>query len=393
MALATQPISVETQPGIIVVVDDEPLVLRGLTRHLQRLPFIIVACLTPREAIDHIASGNVRVLVSDISMGDMSGIELLREVREQDPDLPVVLVTGCPEIGTATKALEYGAFRYLIKPVDVDELTDTVRRAAQLYSLAQARRQALELFGDPAIESERASLEARFERALGKLWLAYQPIVRASDHSIFGFEALLRSDEPTLTTPEAMLRAAERLGALNRLGRAVRNQAALTLAAAQRSYALFVNLHPQDLFDVDLSDAKAALSNVAGCVVLEVTERASITDLEQARIKVATLREQGFRIAIDDLGAGYSGLNSFALLEPEFVKLDMTLVRNVDRSTVKQKLVKSIATSCRDLGLYVVAEGVETREERDAAIDLGCDLLQGFLFARPGPAFPSVAWR
>jgi len=80
------------------------------------------------------------------------------------------------------------------------------------------------------------------------------------------------------------------------------------------------------------------------------------------------------------------------LLEPEFVKLDMALVRDIDSSSVKQKLVKSMASMCKDMGLYVVAEGVETRAERDAVIDLGCDLLQGFLFARPGPAFPEVRW-
>lgn len=121
VALATQPMSGESHPGIVVVVDDEPLVLRGLTRSLERLPFEIVPCSTAREVMDHVSVGHVRVVVSDISMGEMSGIELLRNVREHDPDLPVVLVTGCPEIGTATKALEYGAFRYLIKPVDVDE--------------------------------------------------------------------------------------------------------------------------------------------------------------------------------------------------------------------------------------------------------------------------------
>jgi EAL domain-containing protein (putative c-di-GMP-specific phosphodiesterase class I) len=388
-----QPIKTDPQPGIIVVVDDEPMVLRAFTRHLERAPFKVVPCLTPQEAIDQVCEGRVSVVVSDISMEGMSGIDLLRTVREHDPDLPVILVTGQPELATATKALEYGAFRYLIKPVEPDLLIDTVRRAAQLYRLAQAKRQALKLFGEPIIESEQAALEMCFERALSAMWLAYQPIVRASDHSIFGFEALLRSDEPSLTTPAAILHVAERLGELNRLGRAVRNQAALTVAAAHRSYALFVNLHPQDLFDVDLSDAQAALSSVAGRVVLEVTERASITDFEQARQKLATLRNQGFRIAVDDLGAGYAGLSSFAILEPEFVKLDMSLVRNVDQSTVKQKLVKSIASSCRELGLYVIAEGVETREERDAAIDLGCDLLQGFLFARPGPAFPGVSWR
>ena len=390
---APQPIKGDPHPGIIVVVDDEPVVLRAFTRHLERTPFKIVPCLTPHEAIDQVAQGQVSVVVSDISMEGMSGIDLLRTIREHDPDLPVILVTGQPEIATATKALEYGAFRYLIKPVDPDVLMDTVRRAAQLYRLAQAKRQALKLFGAPIIESEQAALETCFERALSAMWLAYQPIVRASDHSIFGFEALLRSDEPSLTTPAAILHVAERLGELNRLGRAVRNQAAITVASAHRSYALFVNLHPQDLFDVDLSDGAAALSAVAGRVVLEVTERASITDFELARQKLAELRHKGFRIAVDDLGAGYAGLSSFAILEPEFVKLDMTLVRNVDQSTVKQKLVKSIATSCRDMGLYVIAEGVETREERDAAIDLGCDLLQGFLFARPGPAFPGVSWR
>jgi len=391
--MVPQPIKSDAQPGIIVVVDDEPIVLRAFTRHLERTAFKVVPCLTPHQAIDQIAEGHVSVVVSDISMEGMSGIDLLRTVREHDSDLPVILVTGQPELGTATKALEYGAFRYLIKPVDPEVLVDTVRRAAQLYRLAQAKRQALKLFGEPIIESEQAALEMCFERALSAMWLAFQPIVRASDHSIFGFEALLRSDEPSLTTPAAILHAAERLGELNRLGRAVRNKAALTVASAHRSYALFVNLHPQDLFDVDLSDATAALSSVAGRVVLEVTERASITDFEQARQKLASLRSQGFRIAVDDLGAGYAGLSSFAILEPEFVKLDMTLVRNVDQSTVKQKLVKSIASSCRDLGLYVIAEGVETREERDAAIDLGCDLLQGFLFARPGPAFPGVSWR
>ena len=102
------------------------------------------------------------------------------------------------------------------------------------------------------------------------------------------------------------------------------------------------------------------------------------------------LRNRGFRIAIDDLGAGYAGLSSFALLEPEFVKLDMTLIRDIDTSSVKQKLVKSIASMCKDMGLFVIAEGVETPGERDSVIDLGCELLQGYLFARPGPAFPEV---
>jgi EAL domain-containing protein (putative c-di-GMP-specific phosphodiesterase class I) len=98
----------------------------------------------------------------------------------------------------------------------------------------------------------------------------------------------------------------------------------------------------------------------------------------------------GFRIAIDDFGAGYAGLSSFAALAPEIVKLDMSLVRDVHRSAVRRQVVASMASLCVGLGTRVVAEGIELPEERDCLAHAGCDLLQGFLFARPGPPFPSV---
>jgi EAL domain-containing protein (putative c-di-GMP-specific phosphodiesterase class I) len=106
------------------------------------------------------------------------------------------------------------------------------------------------------------------------------------------------------------------------------------------------------------------------------------------RERIARLREMGFRIAIDDIGAGYSGLNSFAMVQPDIVKLDITLVRGVDNDPVKRKLVRLLGDLCRDLGILVVAEGVETPDERDTLVELGCDLLQGYLFARPGAPFP-----
>ncbi len=388
----TQPIPAASNQGTILIVDDEPIVLRALATFLERSPYNVVTCLTPHEAIQHISNGDVQVVVSDVAMPEISGIELLRMVRQHDPDLPVVLVTGKPAFKSAAEAIEFGAFMYLVKPVKSDLFLSTIERAARLYRLAQTKRQAIALFGDGAVEAERVGLETNFERALSGLWIAFQPIVRASDRTIFGYEALLRSNAATMSGPGPILHAAERLGMLNRLGRAVRDKAAHSIAAAHRSYALFVNLHPQDLLDPDLHNENAALSSVANRVVLEITERSAITDVENARAIAMGLRNRGFRIAIDDLGAGYAGLSSFALLEPEFVKLDMTLIRGIDSSSVKQKLVKSLASMCQDMGLYVIAEGVETREERDAVLDLGCDLLQGFLFARPGPAFPEVRW-
>jgi EAL domain-containing protein (putative c-di-GMP-specific phosphodiesterase class I) len=85
-------------------------------------------------------------------------------------------------------------------------------------------------------------------------------------------------------------------------------------------------------------------------------------------------------------------LSYFALLSPDVVKLDMSLVRNLDDSAIKQKLVGSMTALCRELGMRVVAEGVETAAERDTLVSLGADLLQGYLYAKPGPAYPNVSW-
>lgn len=290
------------------------------------------------------------------------------------------------------KAVEFGAFKYLIKPVDPADLRSTVERAGQLYRLAQLKRQAQQAQGMLAGASDLAGLEGSFERALQALWIAFQPVVRPSDRTVFGYEALLRTTEPTLPTPVHMLDAAERLGELDQLGRIIRQRASEPLSGAGSESLLFVNLHPRDLLDPTLLDAATPLSAVAGRVVLELTERASLENIEGIRGTVRQLREMGFRIAVDDLGAGYAGLSSFALLEPDIVKLDMTLIRDVDSSPVKRKVVASMASLCRDMGMLIVAEGVETTAERDVLLDAGCDLLQGYLFARPGRPFPKPSW-
>jgi EAL domain-containing protein (putative c-di-GMP-specific phosphodiesterase class I)/signal transduction histidine kinase len=375
----------------VLLVDDEPVVLRSLARNLTGRDYEVEACFSAEEAIQRVARGGVQVVVSDISMPGASGLELLRMIREHDLELPVVLMTGLPGVESATEAIEYGAFKYVVKPVDPRALRDAVDRAARLYRLARAKREALELAGGGGV-SDRAGLELGFGRALGSLWIAFQPIVRASDRSIFGYEALLRSDEPSLPGPGHVLDAAERLGQLSRLGRAVRAKAAQSFRGLKDGPLLFLNLHPRDLEEAELLDGSSALTSLAHRVVLEVTERSSVGDIENIREKARRLRAQGFRIAVDDLGAGYAGLASFALLEPEIVKLDMTLVRDIDSNPVKQKLVGSMTQLSRDLGLEIVAEGVETAAERDVLQSLGCDLFQGYLFARPGRPFPVPQW-
>lgn len=388
----TIPSDPAPREATVLLVDDEPAFLRALARYLREGPHRVETLTSAPEAIERVRKGGIDLVVSDISMPGMTGLELLRAIRIHEPDLPVVLVTGLPALESATEAIEHGVLKYIVKPVDPAALRGTVDHAVQLYRLARMKREALNLLGLTGGASDRAGLEAGFERALSTMWVALQPILRSKDGSVFGYEALLRSSEPSLPGPAEVLDAAERLSQLNRLGRAVRSLAAQPLLNASDEFALFVNLHPEDLLDPELVAAESELATIASRVVLEITERASLDNVANVRSRVKSLRELGFRIAIDDLGAGYAGLTSFALLEPDIVKLDMALVRGIDQKPVQQKLVKSMTSLCKDMGLLVVAEGVETPPERDALIALGCDLLQGYLFAQPGPPFPQAAW-
>jgi len=379
--------------GRLLIVDDDVLLSRSLSRHLTRAGYDVVVQHEGQPALDALKAGGFDLVISDIEMPGLSGIDLLREVRDLDRDLPVVLITGAPAIDTAAKAVEHGAFRYLTKPFDIELLQKVVRRASQLYRLARMKREALVVLGTGSGEgADRLALEASFERALDSLWMAFQPIVRAADGSLFGYEALLRSSEPALPHPGAVLDAGERLNELRRLGRVIRQRAAEPMALAEAGTLLFLNLHPDDLLDPMLHADDTLLAELAPRVILEVTERAALDAIPDVPLQIRSLRERGFRVAIDDLGAGYAGLSSFALLEPDIVKLDMSLVRDVHENQVKQKLVRSMTLLCKDLGHLVVAEGVELAAERDTLVELGCDLLQGYLFAKPGRPFPTVNW-
>jgi EAL domain-containing protein (putative c-di-GMP-specific phosphodiesterase class I) len=219
--------------------------------------------------------------------------------------------------------------------------------------------------------------------------MAYQPIVSWSRRKTVAYEALMRPHEPSLPDPGALLSAAEQLGRIHDLGRVVRQKALLPLADIPPDAHLYLNLHPQDLLDEALYEQGGPLAAAAPRIVLELTERSSLHEVGLVRARVAKLRALGYRIAIDDLGAGYAGLTTFALLEPEVVKIDMALVRNVDASPSQRAIVRGLVAACRELAIEVIAEGVETAAERDTLVHLGIDLLQGYMFAKPGPAFPT----
>lgn len=238
--------------------------------------------------------------------------------------------------------------------------------------------------------ASRARTMSRLQRALDSMWMAFQPIVDTTRGRVFGYEALMRNEEGSLWEPGEVLAVAERLGRLRELGRRTRTLAAQAFTHAHPSAVLFVNLHTLDLNDPALYEANAPLTKMAGRVVLEITERASLAEVEDLPARLKDLRRHGFRVAIDDLGAGYAGLSAVVSLEPEFVKLDMFLVRNIHECRTRQRLIATIMSFRKGLDMNVIAEGVELPAECRQLQGLECRLMQGFLFARPGPPFPAV---
>ncbi|HVY30071.1 MAG TPA: EAL domain-containing response regulator [Polyangiaceae bacterium] len=380
---------------LVLLIDDDFSVRKMHAKVLTRAGFTIEAAAGGAPALALLQAGlRVGAIVTDLHMPGIDGLAFMRAVRKIDMDVPVIVVTGYPSFDSAVRVIEYGGFRYLTKPAPAAELVGAVRSAVSMHRLALLKRRALELYESERWHfGDRASLEASFEEALDHLWMAFQPIVNHRKREIVGYEALVRSGHPQLSNPGMLLGAGERLGRIGELGQRIRKHVVDALDAAPIETSIFINLHAADLNDDSLFSTSSSLCAHATRVVLEITERSSLDRVTDVKGRAEALRRLGYKIAIDDLGAGYAGLSSFAQLDPDIAKLDMSLVRDIDASEQKRKIVRSMLQVCtEELGVRVVCEGVETVAERDALDELGSDIQQGYLFGRPQAGFVPPAW-
>ncbi len=315
------------------------------------------------------------VVISDVDQTEQEAVAVIRAIRRESRATPFILLATDPGVESATAAFDSRSFACVRKPVDDRELLHAVRRTAiqQRYvARAEATR-----------ENDRG-LEQRFESALSSLWMAFQPIIDRG-WGITGYEALLRTDEPSLKSPPDFLRAAADLDRSAELSERIWEKAIEPFVAEEPSAVLFMNIDPHQLMLDPLFPKGHPVRQLADRVVFEV--RAQAFDLEDPMVmeRLALLRQQGFRIAIDDLGAGTSGLASLALVEPDFVKIDSVLVRGVEVHARRQRLVQSIGALCEDLGIECIAMGVETRKEFESLTALDVDRYQGYFVGRPLP--------
>ena len=214
----------------------------------------------------------------------------------------------------------------------------------------------------------------------------YQPIIRSKSLDVFGYEALCRPTHSAFSSPAALVQAAERAGRIVDLGRVLRQGAVRPMQELPEDFCLFINLHPQELNDPQLVAPEHFLQPFVDRVVFEITSSRAIIDHQRLKNTMGKLRDHGFKIALDDLSSGYMGLNSVAQLEPDFIKLNMAMLRGIRENERAYRLVKHFIEHCVDEKIQVIAHGIETPEDEEIAVNLGCPLLlQGYYFGKGAP--------
>ncbi len=231
-----------------------------------------------------------------------------------------------------------------------------------------------------------------------KISTLYQPILDLKNRRVIGYEALNRGPKGEFENPDYLFRLAYENNAVWALDRLCRIQAFRGIKNLKDSENIFINVEPGTFEDPQFF-TRETLSEMekAGVkpqqVVLELTERKAIEDFENFKIILKTFKESGFKVAIDDLGAGYSGLQMLSELLPDyidFIKLDMSLIRDIDQHDFKQQIISFMLKLTKDISTNIIVEGIETMDELRTVNQLGIQFAQGFLFASPSKTFASI---
>jgi EAL domain-containing protein (putative c-di-GMP-specific phosphodiesterase class I) len=219
----------------------------------------------------------------------------------------------------------------------------------------------------------------------------FQPVVNLTDGRVQGFEALSRGPAGTAEhSPINLFEAAAATDLVFELDRHCRRRALRTAHDLPPEYRLFVNVVPASMYDPDFQGESLrrfleSLGLAPDGIVLEVSEQYAIENYTLFVEALQNFREMGFAIAVDDIGAGYSGLEKIAHLNPRYLKFDMQLVRDIDQSHVKREMARALKSFADKMGSSIIAEGIEREGEKQGCLELGIDLGQGYLLARPAP--------
>jgi EAL domain-containing protein (putative c-di-GMP-specific phosphodiesterase class I)/CheY-like chemotaxis protein len=379
----------------VLVVDDHPPNLALFERILTKAGVTRVhVTMDPRCVVNLYESLQPDLVLLDLHMPGMDGVAVMEAIRRATPDdefVPVIVLTadGTPE--ARDRVLAAGASDFLTKPVDRGEVVLRARNLLHTRALHRRLRAhnanlqseiAEHNAADDLARTERVEKRRLIQRVLDSdaPRIVFQPIAQLASHNVVGYEALSRFDYQPQRTPDVWFADAAEIGLGVELELAAVQSALQALPLLPAGVFLTLNVSPTTAMTSELANI---LHRHQDRLILEITEHAQVEDYDVLLSALTWLRAAGMRLAVDDAGAGYASLQHILRLRPDIIKLDITLVRDIDQDPVKRALASSLVAFGREIGSTITAEGIETAEELATLVDLGVPWGQGYHLGRP----------
>ncbi len=387
----------------ILVVHDAGRSAAEMAAIFPNKPYEIVIVDSAAEGLAALRSREIDILICDEKPNGMSGIAVLKIAKTIAPDCLRILLTTSESMAlTAHAVSDIQIFRFLLKPCTPSDINSTILDALKARRDHDSFRAEEAQLLHPVVDE---ALNKEIDRALQMCRMVYQPVMSvlpASDaygsdlvKSSFGYEALVRIDHPTLSNPLALIGAIRQAGRQMDMDRVVRGLVASDLSGAASTLdpdaVIFVNLLTTSLRDPELLNGTGPLRRFAQRIVFEVSENTPVVAVPDLPGVKAKLNSHGYRLGLDDLGGGPTGMRVFGLLRPDVVKFDNSLVRGINKSRSRAKTILAMIELCKTMNCLVLAEGVETKREYDSLLELGVELFQGYYIGRPSAGFTPVA--
>jgi len=367
----------------ILIIDDDKSITQMLKLLLETRGYVVNVASTGREAF-HLVSSSTDLILLDLVLPDYEGFHVCRKFKENDRTrhIPVIILSAKLLSEDIVEGLYLGADDYLTKPFEYEELVARME--------AVMRRGALMRKGSVATNGEQAIIQELRKIIDQELIVPFfHPIYRLNDCHMIGLEVLSRPKTTSmLSNPELLFKAAIQFGCYQDLEMIAWKKALEYATQYIDDHKLFLNCNPYLVEGQKFLTIKSLFDKHSikiENVVLEITERSAISDYKIFYENLKQYRDYGFKFAVDDVGGGYSSLESIVETKPEVVKIDRHIVSGLDKDKFKRSIVKFVTAFCKENKILSIAEGVETKSELDIVQELGVDAAQGYYLYRPTP--------
>jgi EAL domain-containing protein (putative c-di-GMP-specific phosphodiesterase class I)/FixJ family two-component response regulator len=377
-----------------LIADDDAEVRSALVDIIERAEALELVGIAEdaQQAIELAGRQQPDAALLDVKMPG-GGARAAREIRASCPKTAIIALSAHEDARSVQEMLAAGAYNYLTKgtsPQDlVEAICSSVNGQVRLSARAATfvvRELATRLQLERDVDEQLFAWEEQIQRILesGGLDCVFQPIVALETEEPVGFEALARFDSEPVRGPGAWFAEATTMGRALELEVAAVEVAIASIDRLPADAFMALNVSPASIVSPRLLEmiGRVPLDRV----IVEVTEQAPITDYPTLRSALAALRSGGARVAVDDVGAGHASLRHILQLDPDLIKLDVSLTRQIESQRTQQALASALVTFAREVGASVIAVGIETEAELAVIRELGIPLGQGYYFGHPGSA-------